>query len=317
MAVNTGHRYKVAASVVAAVGVLLAFSYYKYSGSPESPVGDLVVDQSQKKGEPLDKSLPSALSGEYSVIDDDSRSEQDAFEYETRVSIDVSDAGILVVAVEATLHEVLDGLVDKAVLEVVDLQSEDEPVGDDKQPDKQSFRISGSVDDVLRFVMDHYNFSYVISHLSAADSQSQSPVTKLFLYGITHGEGSKYADEQYLSPANAETLPATGHTESEGSHGVDLERSTKKQVNVSDVLRNRALSSAGSDTSQKHGLSKRSSSINTAPVSGSSDDETVRSSLADMTRRASEEVQALAAGLKEAEKSLQDQRNNAYGESGQ
>ena len=47
------------------------------------------------------------------------------------------------------------------------------------------------------------------------------------------------------------------------------------------------------------------------------DDEAMRSSLADMTRRASEEVRALAAGLKEAEKSLEMQRNNEYGETGQ
>ena len=317
MAVNTGHRYKVAAIVVAAVGVLLAFSYYKYSGSPESPVGDIVVDQSQQKKEPLGKSLPSALSGEYSVIDDDPRSEQDAFEYETRVSIDVSDAGILVVAVEATLHEVLDGLVDKALLEVVDLQPEDEPVGDDKQLEKESFRISGPVDDVLRFVMDHYNYSYVISHLSAAGSQSHSPVTILFLYGVAHSEATKHADERYLPPSDAESNPVTGHTEGEGSPDVDLEKSAKEKVNVSEVLRSRAVSSAGRNSIQKRGLSDSSSPINNAPVSASSDNETVRSRLADMTRRASEEVQGLAAGLKEAEKSLQDQRNNEYGESGQ
>jgi hypothetical protein len=305
--------------------VLLFFANYKYSDSPESLPDGLVADQYQQKAEPSDEPLPPALSSEHSGIDDYSRSEQDSFEYDTRVSIDVSDAGVLLVAAEATLPEVLESLVDKALVEVVDLRSDDRPAGADKLLERQSFRISGSVDDVLRIVMDKYNYSYAISHLSSAGSQPQSPVTKLFLYGVAQSEATKYADEQYLTPADAESIPVAGHTEAEGSPGVDSERSAKEKVNVSELLRNRALSSAGSNSAQKQSLSDRSSSINSdrsssinnESVSGSFDDESVRSSLADMTRRASEEVRALAEGLKEAEKSLEAQRNNEYGESGQ
>jgi|GEM_PF-2749711 hypothetical protein len=63
------------------------------------------------------------------------------------------------------------------------------PAGEDKQLEKKSFRISGSVDGVLRRVMDKYHHGYAIGHLPCAGSQAQSSVTKLFLYGVSQGEG--------------------------------------------------------------------------------------------------------------------------------
>lgn len=247
---------------------------------------------------------------------DYTRSEQDNYENYTRVTIDVSEAGILLVTAEATLREVLDSLVDKALVEVVDLRPDAGPAGEDKQLEKQSFRISGSVDGVLRRVMDKYHHSYAIGHLSSAGSQAQSSVTKLFLYGVSQDEGMIVADEQDPTPADAESIPVTGHADPEGSDGVDVRRSTKEKVNVSELLRNRALSAAGNNSAQQHSLSDRSSSGISEPVSGSFDDGNVSSHLADMTRRASEEVQALAEALKAAEKSLEAQLNNQYGESG-
>jgi len=329
MTVNSGHRYKILASIVAVVVMSLFFAIYKYSGSPEPLVDRLVVDQPKQRVEASEEPLPTALSGKHPVIGDDSLAEQLTYESEPHVSIDVSDAEVLLVAVEAALQEVLDGLVNKALVEVVDLRLEDAPVADDARSEKQSFRFSGSVDDVLRFVMKQYNHSYVISHVSPAGTQVDTPVVKLFLYETMQAEDTKIADEQHLSPVGSETISATDYPESEGNSGIVRESGTaKKRVNVANVLRNRASfrgnlpvysysAGAGNRIIQQRRLSGRSSSARNIQVSGTFDDKAMRSSLADMTRRASEEVKALAMGLKEAENSLAAQRNNGYGEVGQ
>lgn len=311
-----GHRHEVLVGIAAVLAVMLVFAIYKYSGSPEALVGDPATSQSKQIEETAGEGsrITSLSAGEPSTAGDNPRSEQDAHEYETRVSIDVSNAGVLVVAEEATLQEVLDGLVREALVEVVDLRPEDNLAAVAAQVEKQSFRFSGPVDNVLRFVMGQYDLSYAISDSSHTGTQAENPVIKLYLYGTMQGDDTQLADEQRRSPASREAVST-----------IDRPDDAKNHTIVSDLLRKRAVSAAGqtapstssSTSSQEQTLSGASSPVDRAPLSGTAGDEDMNASIAEMTRRASEQVQALAAELKKAEESLKVQRDNQYGDTGE
>ena len=307
MTVNPGHRKTMLASIATVVVIVVALGIYLYPGSPRPTGDERARDQSEQRAEPSDASAASHPGGELAAIGDDSGAAQNRDAYVPRVTIDVSEAGIGVVAVEAALQDVLDGLVDEALVEVLDLRPEDERLSDAAQSEKRSFRISGSVDDVLHFVMNQYRYNYVLSGVADTGIQSQTALAKLFLYGAVQGADPR-SGEQHLAPASAEAVSAPGYAQSKADHGSARETAEKDQATVSDLLRNRALAT------RKGAASGSPAAVDDAPISADFQDEATRERLAEMTRRASEQARALAAQLKAAEESLEDQRANQYGD---
>jgi hypothetical protein len=307
MTVNSRHRKTMLAGIASAVAIVVVFGIYRYSGSQQPTGVERATDQPEQRAEPSD--APPALYpvGELAAIGDDSTDGPNSDGYVPRVTIDVSEAGIGVVAVEAALQDVLDGLVDKALVEVSDLRPEEQRLSDEAQSEKRSFRISGSVEDVLHFVMDQYRYNYVLSGVSDTGIQSQTALAKLFLYGTIQGEDRR-SDEQHLAPASAEAVSDPGYAQAKDDHGSDPETAEKDRATVSELLRNRALAT------RKGAASGSPAAVDDAPISADFQDEATRARLAEMTRRASEQVRSLATQLEAAEESLEVQRANQYGD---
>ena len=308
MTVNSRHRKTMLGSIAAVVLIAVVFGIYRYSGAPRPTGGDRATDQSEQRAEPAD--APAALhpAGEVAAIGHDAADGPNPAGYVPRVTIDVSEADIGVVAVEAALQDVLDALVDKALIEVSDLRPEQERLSDEAQSETRSFRFSGSVEDVVHFVMDQYRYNYVLSGVPDTGIQSQTALAKLFLYGTMAGEDPQAGEEQYVAPASAEAVPAPGYAESKADHASDPQTAEKDPTTVSDLLRNRALAT------HKGAASGSAAAVGDAPISGGFEDEATRARLAEMTRRASEQVRSLATQLEAAEESLEEQRANQYGD---
>ncbi len=312
MTVNSRHRKPMLASVAAVLAITLVFGLYRYSDSPQPTGVEPATDQSEQRVVPPDESAALHPDGEQTAIGGDSTDGLNTGGYAPRVTIDVSEAGITVVAFDAALQDVLDGLVDKALVEVADLRPEDERLSDAAQSERRSFRISGSVDDVLHFVMDQYRYNYVLSGSSHTGSQAQNRLAKLFLYGTIQGEDSR-PGEQY-APASAEAVPDPDYAESKADASAP-ETAEKDQATVSELLRNRALAT-GNRPASRAGSSptgQKDAASGAAGVANFEDEET-RARLAEMTRRASEQVRSLATQLKAAEEDLEEQRANQYGD---
>ena len=155
---------------------------------------------------------------------------------------------------------------------------------------------------VLRPVALDQNFDNYSVEYTFADG------AKLFLYGTMAGEDPQAGEEQYVAPASAEAVPAPGYAESKADHASDPQTAEKDPTTVSDLLRNRALAT------HKGAASGSAAAVGDAPISGGFEDEATRARLAEMTRRASEQVRSLATQLEAAEESLEEQRANQYGD---
>jgi hypothetical protein len=304
---NSRHRKTMLAGIATVMVIAVVFGIYRYSGAPRPAGVDRATDQSEQRAQPSDASAALHPTGEQAAVGDDSGVAPNPDRDVPRVTIGVSEAGIGVVAVEAVLQDVLDGLVDKALVEVSDLRPEHERLGDAAQSERRSFRISGSVDDVLHFVMHQYRYNYVLSGDSRTGSQAQNRLAKLFLYGTIQGEDPQSGDERYVAPASAEAVSDPDYAESKSDASAP-ETAQKDQATVSELLRNRALAT------RKSAASGSAAAVDDAPISTDFEDEATRARLAEMTRRASEQVRALATQLKAAEEDLEEQRANQYGD---
>jgi hypothetical protein len=307
---NSRHRKTMLASIATVAVILLVFAAYRYSGPPQPTRGGLATDSSERQAAaPSGEAVALRPAGEKAAVGDDSTGGPDRETDEARVTIDVNEAGVRVVAVEATLREVLDGLVDKGLVEVSDLRPEEERLSDAAHAQRQSFRFSGAVDDVLHSVMDRYRYNYVLSGVPHSGAQAQGPLTKLFLHGTMRGEDAQ-------SSASAGGVSAPDYAQSAPDNGSAPKTPGKEQATVTELLHERALSSvnrfgstAGSKSTSGNGAAQDS-----APISADPNDETSQARLAEMTRKASEQVRALAEQLKAAEKSLEMQQANQYGD---
>jgi hypothetical protein len=325
---TTGQRYGLLASLAAVMAVTLGFLVYNYTGVTGTSDGGPVTDQPVQ-----DIASPERLPATVSDAGQDRAGNQPLVKNEdgekaANVSVSVNAAGVLIAADEASLQQVLDALVSKALVEIVDLRPASELAMEPERGGKRSFRITGSVDDVLHFVMDQYNHSYVISR-SPGGGTVETQLAKLFLYGTSQGQDPSSADTVYGSAANSGTVP-TPDTSTAGAV------SGQEKVNISNVLRRRALSTSPQPVTPSTGGTSQgdmqaggslspgavspagqASSRNTDPISGDYRDKETQARLAEMTRQASREVQALVEGLRATEQALKMQQQNQFGDTEQ
>jgi hypothetical protein len=323
----TGQRYGLLASLAAVAAITLGFLAHHYTGDPGASDGGSAIDQPVQDIASPERLSAAALSGGQDPAVD---LENESNEIVPGVSVSVSDAGVSVAADEASLQQVIDALVSKALVEIVDLRPESELAMEPAQDDKRTFRINGPVDEVLHYVMEQYNLSYVISR-SPGDNVVEMQLSKLFLYGTSQGEDQSSADGNDGTVATQGTSTAgAASAQSTGSAG-------QEKVNISDVLRRRALytsrqavTSSTSGTSQGGDIqaggslstgavspSGQASSRNTDPISGDYQDKETQARLAEMTRQASGEAQALVESLRAAEQALRMQQQNQFGDTEQ
>jgi len=325
--------YGLLAGLAAVVVVTLFFLTSKYSGKPGSLTGELEIDQPEPDIASLERLPAPVLSVERSPEDDHSGGTGGNTEKTPTVTIGMTDAGILLVADKASLQDVLDVLVGTTLVEFIDLRSASARLSEQAQDDKRSFRISGSLDDVLHVVMDQYNQSYVVSH-SPRRGEQEIQVTKLFLHGASQDDNQLSGGSGYRSGASEGVATEWDVSESGGRHVSNAGRGGQEKVNISDVLRQRALSTSqrsaelpsggtgqqsdayagGTVSTDAVSSSDRTSFKNTDPITSDYRDEETQARLAELTRKASQEVQALVEGLRAAEQNLKAQQNNQYGE---
>ena len=219
------------------VAVTLFFLTYKYSGKPGSLTDELEIDQPEPDIASLERLPAPVLSVERSPEDDHSGGTGGNPEKTPTVTIGMTDAGILLVADKASLQDVLDVLVGTTLVEFIDLRSESARLSEQAQDDTRSFRISGSLDEVLHVVMDQYNQSYVVSHSRRRGAQ-EIQVTKLFLHGASQddnqlsGGGSGYRSGASDGVATEWDVSESGGLMSLTQAGVDRRRSISRMFYV-------------------------------------------------------------------------------------
>ena len=314
------------ASLAGVAAVTLGFLVHDYAGETGTSDGGSAIDQPVQDIASPERLPAAVLSGSQAPAED---LEKESNEKVPGVSVSVSDAGVSLAADEASLQQVIDALVSKALVEIVDLRSASELAMELEQGDKRTFRVNGHVDEALHYVMDQYNLSYVISR-SPGDNVAEMQPAKLFLYGTSQGEDQSSADGNDGTVATQGTSTAAASGQSTGS-------ARQEKANISDVLRRRALStsaqpvtSSNSGTSQGGDIqaggslstgavspSGQASSRNTAPISGDYQDKETQARLAEMTRQASGEAQALVESLRAAEQALRMQQQNQFGDTEQ
>ena len=107
-----GNRYKVLAGIaILAVGVI-AVSVYRQPGLTEAPPIQATIEPPEQASADSSALQDSTGYGGQTITSTDTPPEQVVTEPEGRVSIEVSDAGVALEAVQATLQQILDGLVD-------------------------------------------------------------------------------------------------------------------------------------------------------------------------------------------------------------
>jgi hypothetical protein len=307
--------------------VTLAFLVHDYTAETGASDGGSAIDQPVQDIASPERSPAAVLSGSQGPADD---LEKESNEKVPGVSVSVSDAGVSLAADEATLQQVIDALVSKALVEIVDLRPASELAMVPEQGDKRTFRVNGHVDEVLHYVMEQYNLSYVISR-SPGDNVVEMQLAKLFLYGTGQGEDQSFAD------GNDGTVATQDSSTAGAASGQSTGSARQEKVNISDVLRRRALSTYGQPvTSPNSGINQggdiqaggslstgavspsgQASSRNTAPISGDSQDKETQARLAEMTRQVSREAQALVESLRAAEQALRMQQQNQFGDTEQ
>ena len=315
------------ASLAGVAAVTLGFLVYDYAGEPGTSDGGSATDQpAQDIASP--EQLPAAVLYRGQAPADDP--EKESNEKVPGVSVSMSGAGVSLAADEASLQQVIDALVSKALVEIVDLRPASELAMEPEQGDKRTFRINGHVDEVLQYVMDQYNLSYVISR-SPGDNVVEKQLAKVFLYGTSQGDDPSSAD------GNDGTVATQGTSAAGPASGQSTGSARQEKVNISDVLRRRALytsrqpvtfstsgTSQGGDIQAAGSLSTgavspsgQASSRNTDPISGDYQDKETQARLAEMTRQASGEAQALVESLRAAEQALRMQQQNQFGDTEQ
>jgi len=322
---TSAKRYVLLASLAGVAAVTLGFLVHDYAGETGTSDGGSAIDQPVQDIASPERLPAAVLSGGQAPADD---LENESNEKVPGVLVSVSDAGVSVAADEASLQQVIDALVSKALVEIVDLRPESELAMEPEQGDKRTFRINGHVDEVLHYVMDQYNLSYVISR-SPGDNAVEMQLAKLFLYGTSQGEDPSFAD------GNDGTVATQGTSNAGAVSGQSTGSVSQEKVNISDVLRRRALSPSQSVTSSTGGTSQgdmqageslspgavspsgQASFRNTAPISGDYQDKETQARLAEMTRQASREAQALVESLRAAEQALRMQQQNQFGDTEQ
>jgi len=303
MGTGSGRHY----STLAAIAVAVTLS--AFIAAHRSPESGETISVGQGAGQ---DSPDLSFGKEQSVVNEDKPARSGDIDGVPAVTVEVHEGAgtITVEATEASLQEVLEGLTARFAIEVQDLRSGEEIAAHETRLGNRSFRFSGSMEDVLRQVMNAYQYSYALSFHPSVGEPARGRVVRLYLYGTVQGEDTQ--------PVGRLAGPPPASRSSAGS----VDSAEKKQAILSEVLRRRALSSANppvSSTSRSPAAGnapRQEPSTGRTPLPGPGiDDEALQARLAEMTRRASEEVRALAAGLKAAEKSLEAQRNNQYGAS--
>ena len=324
---TSAKRYVLLASLAGVAAVTLGFLVHDYAGETGASDGGSAIDQPVQDIASPERLPAAVLSGGQAPADD---LENESNEKVPGVLVSVSDAGVSLAADEASLQQVIDALVSKALVEIVDLRPESELAMEPEQGDKRTFRINGHVDEVLQYVMDQYNLSYVISR-SPGDNVVEKQLAKVFLYGTSQGDDPSSAD------GNDGTVATQGTSAAGPASGQSTGSARQEKVNISDVLRRRALytsrqpvTSSTSGTSQGGDIqaagslstgavspSGQASSRNTDPISGDYQDKETQARLAEMTRQASGEAQALVESLRAAEQALRMQQQNQFGDTEQ
>jgi hypothetical protein len=320
---TSGQRYGLLAGLAGVVAVTLGFLLHNYTGETGISDGGLAIDQPVQDIAPPERLPAAVLSGGQAPADD---LEKESNEKVPGVSVSVGNAAVSLAADEASLLEVLHALVSNALVEVVDTRSADERSIEADRVGRRTFRITGSVDDLLHYVADQYDISYVISR-PPGDNAVEMQLAKLFLYGTSQAEAPSSADGsggpvtmQGTSTAGAVSAPSAGSAE-------------PAEVNISDVLRERALFSSRQPVTPSSGATSQddrqaggslspgavspagqASVRNTDPISGHYEDKETQARLAEMTREASREVQALVESLRAAEQSLKSQQQDQFGD---
>jgi hypothetical protein len=326
------HRYLILAAVVAGLGVSAGVLTYLYqdrsaqgeagTGSPDttqaSPGATPDAIQQSPATEPAGATL--AESGDDSVTPASGRAD-------TRVDADTQGPVSLVVenslssiaARSATVEQVIEALRGGLAIEIIDLRSADASDAEDEQPRRLSFSFSGTVDETLRFVMGQYGYNYAITYRAPEVTSEPPSVAKLFLYG------SPQAAEPGDLAAGVDTTVTDRADAADSKTGVAAGEPLEPKPTVAEVLRSRALHS-GQTLPRATGVQGGSaipgavSPANTSDAgdtgdagdaSYASEEDRLNAQLADMTRRARQDVEALVDGLKQVEDSLKAAQGNA------
>ncbi len=322
------HRYLILAAVIAGLGVsagVLTYLYQDRSAQGEAGTGSPDTTQASPGATPdalqqFPATVPAGTtlgeSGDDSVTPASGRADtQVDADTQAPVSLVVENSVSSIAARSATVEQVIEALRGGLAIEIIDLRSTDASDAEDEQPRRLSFSFSGTVDETLRFVMGQYGYNYAITYRAPEVTSDPPSVAKLFLYG------SPQAAEPGDLAAGVDATVTDRADAAESKTGAAAEPVEPKPT-VAEVLRSRALHS-GQTLPRTTGVQGGSaipgavSPANTGDAgdagdaSYTSEEDRLNAQLADMTRRARQDVEALVDGLKQVEDSLKAAQGNA------
>ena len=324
------HRHLILAAVVAGLGIfagVLAYLYQDRSAQGEAGTGSPDTMQASP-GETPDalQQFPATVpvgetlaeSGDDSVAPASGAADtQVDAGSQAPVSLVVENSISSIAARSATVEQVLDALRGGLAIEIIDLRPADASDAEEEQPSRLSFSFSGTVDETLRFVMGQYGYNYAIAYRAPEVTSDPPSVAKLFLYGYPQaaepGDLAAGVDATVTDRADA----------AESQPGAAPGEPVEPKPTVAEVLRSRALHS-GQTLPRTTGVQDGSTQpgvVSAAKVGDAGDDagdasyasaeDRLNAQLADMTRRARQDVEALVDGLKQVEDSLKAAQGNA------
>ena len=278
------------------------------------------------RGNLANRPAAGASGGESITLDADRAEARAEPESQAPVTLTVEDAVSTLVVQSATVEEVLDALGATLNIEIIDLRPSDARKADAEQADRLSFSFSGTADAMVRFVMDQYGYSYAISYRAREVASQPETVAKLFVYGS--GEEAEPDELAAGTDAGAGKEAQVSAAPASAAGGLTAE----PKPTVAEVLRSRALHAGqavprSADVPSAGGRPPEVSSAGgNAPVvsdvsgvspatsgdeSYTSDQDRLNAELAEMTRKARQDVGALVEGLKQVEDSLKAAQTNA------